>query len=126
MMLSFSKSYAAFTVLHFVAFALALAVCGLYGHDLKRASDNDVDADSKWIYAVVVGALSAVTCVAYFVPFVLRLGGIVIPAWNFILFVLWTAVFGIFAKVSTRSQCQKSRWWSAFIARCKCRLTVAP
>lgn len=49
MMLSFSKSYAAFTVLHFVAFALALAVCGLYGHDLKRASDNDVDADSKWV-----------------------------------------------------------------------------
>ena len=41
------------------------------------------------------------TCVAYFVPFVLRLGGIVIPAWNFVLFVLWTAVFGIFAKVCT-------------------------
>lgn len=98
-MLSFSKSYAAFTALHVVAFALALAVCGLYGHDLKRASDNDVDSDSKWIYAVVVGALSAVTCVAYFVPFVLRLGGIVIPAWNFVLFVLWTAVFGIFAKM---------------------------
>ena len=48
-MLSFSKSYAAFTALHVVAFALALAVCGLYGHDLKRASDNDVDSDSKWV-----------------------------------------------------------------------------
>lgn len=49
MMLSFSPSYAAFTALHVVCFALALAVCGLYGQDLKRASDSDVDSDSKWV-----------------------------------------------------------------------------
>lgn len=59
------------------------------------------DANEDQIFAVVVGALSAVSCVAYFIPFVLRLGGIVIPAWNCVLFILWTAVFGIFAKVIT-------------------------
>lgn len=48
-----------------------------------------------------MGALSAVSCVAYFIPFVLRLGGIVVPAWNFVLFILWTAVFGIFGKVGS-------------------------
>ena len=53
------------------------------------------------IYAVVVGALSAVTCVAYFLPFVLRAGGIVMAAWDFVLFVLWIGVLGVFGKVHT-------------------------
>lgn len=57
------------------------------------------------IYAVVVGALSAVTCVAYFLPFVLRLAsGIVMAAWDLVLFVLWIALFGIFAKVRERDR----------------------
>lgn len=51
------------------------------------------------VYAVVVGALSAVTCLAYFIPLVLRIAGFVAPVWNFILFVLWIALFGIFGKV---------------------------
>jgi len=46
---SMSKSYIFFTVIHVVLFALALAVCGLYGNDLQRAMDSDVDADSKWV-----------------------------------------------------------------------------
>lgn len=51
------------------------------------------------VYAVVVGALSALTCVVYFVPPVLRHAGIVAVAWNFVLFILWIAVFGVFASV---------------------------
>lgn len=96
---SMSKSYIFFTVIHVVLFALALAVCGLYGNDLQRAMDSDVDADSKWIFAVVVGAMSAVTCVIYFIPFILRVGGIFIAGWNFILFILWIAVFGVFGRM---------------------------
>lgn len=46
-----------------------------------------------------MGALSAVTCVVYFIPFVLRLGGIAMAAWDFVLFALWIAVFGVFGKV---------------------------
>lgn len=48
-LLTFSPSYALFTALHVVCFALGLAVCGLYGQDLKRAMDSDVDPDSKWV-----------------------------------------------------------------------------
>lgn len=48
-LLTFSPSYALFTALHVVCFALGLAVCGLYGQDLKRAADSDTDPDSKWV-----------------------------------------------------------------------------
>ncbi|KEY65345.1 hypothetical protein S7711_01856 [Stachybotrys chartarum IBT 7711] len=75
-LLGLPLSYLVFTVLHIFAFALALAVCGLYGHDLQRANEAGVGADGRWVYAVVTGGLSAVTCIAYFVPFVLRVGGI--------------------------------------------------
>ncbi|KND87951.1 hypothetical protein TOPH_07358 [Tolypocladium ophioglossoides CBS 100239] len=105
---STTLSYFLFSGLHFVCFALALTVCGLYGQDLNTANHLAKYADSKWVsavsptytrrpvYAVVVGALSAVTCLVYFVPFVLRVAGIVAAAWSFILFILWIAVFGIF------------------------------
>lgn len=42
-------SYLVFTVLHIFAFALALAVCGLYGHDLQRANEAGVGADGRWV-----------------------------------------------------------------------------
>jgi hypothetical protein len=122
---SFTLSYIFFSVVHIVGLALALTVCGLYGRDLHNANDQDKYADSKWVsscdlhvsdgsasvwltrspllqvYAVVVGGISAVTCVLYLVPFILRVAGIVIPVWNFILFILWIAVFGVFGSVCT-------------------------
>jgi hypothetical protein len=52
------------------------------------------------VYAVVVGGISAVTCVLYLVPFILRIAGIFAPVWDFILFILWIAVFGVFGRVS--------------------------
>lgn len=95
-----SIGYLAFTVLHLLCFAFGIAVCGLYGRDISRASKHpDGYADGKWVYAVVVGAMSVVTSVVYWVPFVLRVSGVVMPVWNFVLFVLWSAVFGVFAKV---------------------------
>ncbi|KAL2689274.1 hypothetical protein Neosp_003326 [[Neocosmospora] mangrovei] len=50
------------------------------------------------VYAVVVGSISAVTCVVYFVPFILRIAGVVVAIWDFILFILWIALFGVFGK----------------------------
>jgi hypothetical protein len=35
----------------------------------------------------------------YFIPFVLRLLGVFAAIWDFILFALWIAVFGVFGKV---------------------------
>ncbi|KAM0425042.1 hypothetical protein ACHAPT_009843 [Fusarium lateritium] len=95
----FAMSYVLFSALHLCCFALALTTCGLYGTDLHRANQQHKYADSKWVYAVVVGSISAVTCVLYFVPFILRLAGVVVAIWDFILFVLWIALFGVFGKM---------------------------
>lgn len=51
------------------------------------------------VYAVVVGALSAVTCAVYFIPALLRHSGVMGAAWNFVLFILWIALFGVFGSV---------------------------
>ncbi|EXU96901.1 hypothetical protein X797_009984 [Metarhizium robertsii] len=99
-----SIGYFAFCALHLVCFALALAVCGLYGQDLNHAHRQHVHSDSKWVssrlsarvYAVVVGALSAVTCVVWFVPALLRHAGVFGAVWNSILFILWITLFGLF------------------------------
>ncbi|KAI5463973.1 hypothetical protein BGZ63DRAFT_411835 [Mariannaea sp. PMI_226] len=92
-------SYLLFSALYFVCFALALTVCGLYGHDINRANEHGKYSDSKWVYAVVVGSMSAVTCAVYFIPFIFRIGGVVAAVWNFILFILWITLFGVFGKL---------------------------
>lgn len=130
---STSISYFAFLALHLVCFALALAVCGLYGQDLSSNHHN-----SKWVsiavprlahnvhhdcrplaksrgvcflqvYAVVVGSLSAITCVIYFIPALLRHSGIIGAGWNFILFILWIALFGVFGSVCLTTRRRKTR-----------------
>ncbi|KAK1252348.1 hypothetical protein MKX08_003535 [Trichoderma sp. CBMAI-0020] len=94
-----SVGYLAFTALHLVCFAFALAVCGLYGTDLQRAKHFDEYTTSKWVYAVVVGAMSAATCALYFIPFVIEVGALVVAAWDAVLFVLWITLFGVFGKL---------------------------
>lgn len=42
-------AYLAFSVVHFVQFALAITVCGLYGVDLSRAAKAGKYQDSKWV-----------------------------------------------------------------------------
>ena len=42
-------SYLAFSVLHFFQFVLAITVCGLYGTDLHRASQEAKYSDGKWV-----------------------------------------------------------------------------
>ncbi|KAK1255743.1 hypothetical protein MKX07_008002 [Trichoderma sp. CBMAI-0711] len=96
---SLSIGYYAFTALHFACFALAITVCGLYGADLQRTKHFDNYTKSKWVYAVVVGALTAATCALYFIPFIIEAGGIFIASWDAILFVLWIALFGVFGKL---------------------------
>jgi hypothetical protein len=44
-----TASYLAFSVVHFLQFALAITVCGLYGVDLSRAGKAGKYQDSKWV-----------------------------------------------------------------------------
>jgi uncharacterized membrane protein YphA (DoxX/SURF4 family) len=93
----FGVAYILSTALNVVLLALALAVAGLYGQDLHRAHQAGKYQDSKWVYAVVVAGLSAVTAILLMIPFFLRFVATI--AWSFILFVLWIALFGIFGKM---------------------------
>jgi hypothetical protein len=121
-----AASYLFFTVIHTCLFALSLTACGLYGTDLQRANEANKYADSKWVYAVVVGAMSAVTCVLYFIPFVLRLIGVVAAIWDFILFVLWIAVFGVFGKVCYWALACAIKFEPACLTAGRCTSTKIP
>ncbi|KAK0612360.1 hypothetical protein B0T17DRAFT_593385 [Bombardia bombarda] len=92
-----AKSYIFFSILHFFQFVLAITVCGLYGVDLSKTSKAGKYADGKWVYAEVVGALSALTAILFCVPFFLRFA--LVWAWNLILFILWIALFGLFGSM---------------------------
>jgi hypothetical protein len=56
--------------LRFLQFVMAITVIGLYGQDLANASKVGKYADSKWVYAVVVASLSALTTLIYFIPLI--------------------------------------------------------
>ncbi|KAK1830229.1 hypothetical protein QBC39DRAFT_115610 [Podospora conica] len=93
----FSLGYLLFCALHFAQFVMAVTVCGLYGYELNRAAKAGKHADGKWVYAEVIGGLSALTSLLYFLPFILRFA--LVWVWNLILFILWIALFGIFGKM---------------------------
>ena len=49
------------------------------------------------VYATVVSSLAAVTALIYMIPLVVRIPFLF--AWDFILFALWIALFGIFGSM---------------------------
>ncbi|TKA22764.1 hypothetical protein B0A50_07866 [Salinomyces thailandicus] len=83
-------------ILRFFQFVLAITVAALYGIDLHRADKLDAYTDSKWVYAEVVAALSAVTVLVYAVPWVKSYWA---WAWDWILFILWIALFATFGRI---------------------------
>lgn len=83
-------------VLRLLQFVLALTVAGLYGIDLHHAHEAHVGANSKWVYAEVVAGLSAFTCLVYGIPFFKSYWAF---GWDWVLFILWVALFGIFGKI---------------------------
>ncbi|EMF10381.1 uncharacterized protein SEPMUDRAFT_150514 [Sphaerulina musiva SO2202] len=84
--------------LRFLQFVMALTVAGLYGVDLQRGRKAGVAADGKWVYAEVVAGLSAVTILIYAITFAMDFHHFCF-AWDCILFILWTALFGLFGKI---------------------------
>jgi len=83
-------------VLRLLQFVVAVTVAGLYGIDLQHGNQNGIHPDSKWWYAEAVAGLSALTCILYGLPFFKSWWGF---GWDFILFVLWTALFGLFGSI---------------------------
>ncbi|KAI9706571.1 MAG: hypothetical protein M1836_003578 [Candelina mexicana] len=82
--------------LRFLQFVFALAVAGLYGTDVNNARKHGVAGDPKWVYAVTISGLSALTCIIFMIPFVKYY---LFFAWDALLFIFWVAVFGVFGKM---------------------------
>ncbi|KAL2001739.1 hypothetical protein VTN02DRAFT_1324 [Thermoascus thermophilus] len=95
--------------LRFVQFAMALAVVGLYGQDVNLALQEKAYADPKWVYALVVSVLAALTALVLLAllfllrtPLPLRARPVVhFPLFlaEGVLCVLWLTLFGIFGKM---------------------------
>ena len=79
---SSSTTFIINAVLRFLQFVFAIAVIGLYGTDIGNARKGHEHQDSRWIYAEVVAALSALTCLVFMVP---GLKSYVAFGWDFIL-----------------------------------------
>jgi len=94
---NWALSYILFSVIRFIQFVMGLVVCGLYGVDLNAARKQHKYADGKWVFAEVVGALSALTALLYMIPFTMKIP--LIFAWDFIVFFLWIVLFGIFGNM---------------------------
>ncbi|KAF2858923.1 hypothetical protein K470DRAFT_259311 [Piedraia hortae CBS 480.64] len=84
-------------ILRFFQFIMALVVAGLYGQDLQHPHNADSKyGRGKWIFAEICAGLSAFTALIYGIPFVKSFWGF---GWDWILFLLWTALFGMFGKM---------------------------
>ena len=55
--------------LRFFQLVLALAVVGIYGGYVNDSRLQHSYADPKWVYAVVVGSLAAVSAIVLMIPF---------------------------------------------------------
>lgn len=89
--------YLSLAALNFIKLVLAIVVIGLYAVDLDSARKAGSYADSKWAFAVAVGAISAVTALLYMIPFFLRFA--VVWIWDVVVFILWVVAFGIFGSM---------------------------
>lgn len=88
----------------------AATVAALYGADLQRATQDSTSASASWIYAEVAAALSILTCAAHCFFTVKRVAWVM---WDFVLCVLWTAQFGVFASIYVESSAKKDAEYDA-------------
>lgn len=94
------------TAVRSLQFILSLAVIGLYGHDIQPSASS---SDPRWVYAVAVGFVSALTTFIYILcnlffmksrPLATRVAlHLPVFVWESVLVVNWMTVFGIFGKM---------------------------
>ncbi|KIW27588.1 uncharacterized protein PV07_07317 [Cladophialophora immunda] len=79
----------------------ALVVIGMYAVDLNNANKEDKYADSKWVFAVTVGSLAAVTALVFSLAsvfFQYRTVALLF-AWDWVLTILFATLSGIFGSM---------------------------
>jgi hypothetical protein len=77
---------------------VAIVTAALYGKDIGAGNHA-----SAWVFAVVVSVLSALTAGVYLLPF---LRSHKTFAWDAILFLFWTALFGAFGNMYLHAVCK--------------------
>ncbi|KAI9892382.1 MAG: hypothetical protein M1814_001584 [Vezdaea aestivalis] len=82
--------------IRFMQFVMGLAVVGLYGTDVNKARQSGVGGDPKWVYALVIGTMSAFTSIIFSIPLV---KSYLFFAWDACLFLFWLVIFGMFGKM---------------------------
>lgn len=75
----------------------AAAIAGIYGPDLAHAFSTNSIAASQWVFAEAVAALSIITCFAHSFGLNQKVWWAVCVLWDWIVAVLWVALFGTFA-----------------------------
>ncbi|KIW76224.1 hypothetical protein Z517_10970 [Fonsecaea pedrosoi CBS 271.37] len=79
----------------------ALVVIGMYAVDLNNAAKADKYADAKWVFAVTVGSLAAVTSLIFSLAsifFHYRTVALLF-AWDWVLTILFATLSGIFGSM---------------------------
>ncbi|KAK5091980.1 hypothetical protein LTR70_006135 [Exophiala xenobiotica] len=85
-------------VYRFLQIIMACVVIGYYASDLNAARKVHKYADSKWVFAVVVGCMAAVTALIFAVISIFSQYRTIamLFAWEWILVILWAAMTGLF------------------------------
>lgn len=96
------------SIIRFCQLVFGLTVIGLYGTDVHHDHEDGYAANGKWVFAVVAAFLATMTAIIHMiVPFLKK--GVsnstnpkqLMPLfmWEFVLCVVWLALFGIFGKM---------------------------
>ncbi|CEJ60189.1 hypothetical protein PMG11_08774 [Penicillium brasilianum] len=92
----------------FLQFVFGLTVIGLYGKDVRHDHDDEHTWHAKWVFAMITAFLATSTAAVHMIlPFLMRRvtyrpnQKLKLPqfVWEFILCILWLALFGIFGKM---------------------------
>ncbi|GAB1726177.1 hypothetical protein NU195Hw_g5265t1 [Hortaea werneckii] len=111
--------------LRVLQFIFAIVIAGIYGVDLKRASNQQKSAQTEWVYAEVAAGLTILTCIIHCFVTIKRALWVF---WDFILCVLWAAQFGVFAsmylEMPTDAEARETYYTTGSVGRMKATVWV--
>ncbi|KAI7197431.1 hypothetical protein KC316_g4521 [Hortaea werneckii] len=111
--------------LRLLQFIFAIVIAGIYGADLKQASNEQKSAQTGWVYAEVAAGLTILTCIIHCFVTIKRVFWVF---WDFILCVLWAAQFGVFASIyldmPTDAEARETYYATGSVSRMKATVWV--
>jgi hypothetical protein len=81
-----------------IQFVFAIIVCAIYGRRVDVDRRAGASQSTEWVYALLVGGLSCITCIIFMLPIPL-IKSHRLFACDLFIFILWIACFGTFARL---------------------------